>query len=181
MSDRIEPTDQQTDQPTGDATGELAAATAQLRRQPATLPVEVADRVVRRALRERRPAGLVRSVDPDEHLRVSTTVLVALLRHRLDGGLDHAAVRRVRCETGRGETLESVTVELIVGYGHDVRVAAGRARVLVEEVLTGALGPADGTRPGAHVHVGEVTLGDPHLVEPSDEAGWAGPTVGPPR
>lgn len=148
----------------------LDAATAQLRDQPAALPVQVADRVLERALAAPRMADLCRARPPHDHLRVSTVALTALLRHRLDSRLEHAAMRRVVFETSREEQLESLTLELIVQYGHDIRATAREARALVDAVLAETVGelPASAVTV-QHVHVSDVTVGDPHLVDPRDE------------
>lgn len=151
---------------------DLELAAAQLRDRPLPDVVAVADRVLERALAAPRMSELVRAQPPHEQLRVSTVALVALLRHRIDNGLEHAVVRRAVCDVTRDARLEQLTVELIVRYGHDVRELAQRARLLTREVLEETLGlPAD-RGPAIvvqHVHVGDVTVADPHLVDPTDE------------
>lgn len=148
---------------------DLARATEQLRDLPAAPPVEVVDRVLQRVLATPRRAQLVRAAG--EGLRVSTTALTALLRHRLDVALDAAAARHIVCEVSRDERLEAVTVELIVQYGADIRVMAATARAAVREVVEQTLGAP--LPPSAvvlrHVHVSDVTVGDPRVVDPFDE------------
>lgn len=149
---------------------DLEVATAQLRAQPPTLPVEVADRAFQRALATPRPTGYVRAAAPHDFLTVSTVALTEMLRRALDEGLPHAATMRVRCLTSRHHELEQLTVELVVQYGHDIRESAARARTLIDAVLVETLG--DVRSPAVllhHVHVSDVTVADPHLVDPSDE------------
>ncbi|WP_245604328.1 hypothetical protein [Nocardioides aequoreus] len=132
--------------------------------------MQVADRVLERAMAAPRMAELCRARPPHDYLRVSTTALTSLLRHRLDSELRHAAMRRVVFETTREEQLGSLTLELIVQYNHDIRVAARQARSLVGEVLDDTVGELpESAVTVQHVHVSDVTVGDPHLVDPHDE------------
>lgn len=151
---------------------DLATATSQLRERPTDLPVEVAGRVLRRALSTPRPAQLVRGLGEHAFLRVSTVVLTDLVRRRLDAGLADGAVRRIRCSTTRDERLEAVSVDLVVRYGTDLRALAGTTHDLVGDVLRDVFGDqvTDGDRATrTHVHVADVTRGDPRLVEARDE------------
>lgn len=149
----------------------LALAAAQLRTlPPPTRVVAVADRVLERALAAPRRAVLV-DTDHDD-LRVSSVAIVALLREALDTGLTDAAVRRVTLDVGPDAVLAGVRVELVVRYLSSVPDIADRATALTLATLTDVLG--DSPAPGAadlvpHVHVGDVTLGDPRLVDPIDE------------
>lgn len=151
---------------------DLDLAVAQLRERPTELPVEVADRVLERALALPRPAQLVRATGGHDFLRVSTVVLVDLLRQRLDRDLADAVVRRIRCWTSRDERLEGVTVDLVARYGSDLRALSARTHEVVDDVVRGALGGAAVEGPDAvrtHVHVSDVTLGDPRVTDPYDE------------
>ena len=153
----------------------LDDATRQLRSQP--LPpraVEIADRVLQQALRAPRPSQPVRGRGAVSFLQVSSAVLVERLREHVDRHLDGAAVGRVLLDVGRDARLEAVTVELLVRYGSDIVMLADRTRRLAAETLEDTLGPpADGaetvTMAVSHVHVSDVTVGDPHVVDPSDE------------
>jgi len=152
----------------------LAAATAQLRDRPLPRAVEIADAVLRRSLAAPRPAVLVRGRGDLSFLRVSSTVVTALVQERLDSGLSGAAVSRVLLDVDRDEHLRAVTIELFVRFGTDILAQADLARVLAQGVLTDVLGPE---APGApttdvlvgHVHVSDVTVGDPRLVDPGEE------------
>jgi len=151
---------------------DLAAATDQLRARPTDLPVEVASRVLLRALATPRPAQLVRGFDEHAFLRVSTSVLTDLVRRRLDGVLADGAVRRIRCTTTRDERLEGVTVDLVARYGTDLRFLATATHDLVGDVLRETFGPEvtdGGSAALVHVHVSDVTRGDPRLVDGHDE------------
>ncbi|ROR92328.1 hypothetical protein [Nocardioides aurantiacus] len=153
----------------------LDDATRLLREQPPhPRAVEIADRVLQRSLRTPRPAELVRGRGAMSFLRVSSLVLVERLREHVDAHLDGGAVGRVLLDVERGGRLDAVTIELLVRYGSDILTLGDRTRRLAAEALAETLGaPADGTElvtmAVSHVHVSDVTVGDPHLVDPSDE------------
>ena len=152
----------------------LAAATAQLRARPVPRSVEIADEVLRRSLRTPRPAVLVRGRGAFDFVRMSSTVITAILQQRLDGGLSGASVSRVLIDVDRSEHLRAATVELFVRFGTDILSQADRARELARAALEELLGPETGTAPATevvvgHVHVSDVTVGDPRLVDPDEE------------
>ena len=153
----------------------LDDATRQLRdRPPPPRSVEIADRVLQRSLRAPRPAVLVRGRGEASYLSVSSVVLIERLRAHVDRHLEGGAVGRVLLDVARDGRLESVTVELLVRYGSDILELGDSTRRLTAEALVDTLGvPADGSEPVTmavgHVHVSDVTVGDPHLVDPSDE------------
>jgi hypothetical protein len=152
----------------------LDAATAQLRDRPLPRAVEIADAVLRRSLAAPRPAVLVRGRAGFAFLRVSSTVITALVQERLDGGLDGAAVSRVLLDVDRDQHLRSVTIELFVRFGTDILDQADHARLLAQAVLADVLGPEPAGAPTTdvlvgHVHVSDVTVGDPRLVDPGEE------------
>jgi hypothetical protein len=158
------------DLPRGEAA--LVAATAQLRDQPPSpRAAEVAARVLDRALSSPRRAVVLETTDP--LLQVSTVAVVAVLRAEATAALEGAAVRRVRLDVD-GSTLRAVHVELVVQWGASIPHAADVTHAVSRTVVADLLGP--GGAPGAddvehHVHVSDVTLGDPDLVEPLDEDG----------
>ena len=140
----------------------LDVATDQLRDQPASPHVaQAAGRVLARALAAPRRASTIETADP--LLQVSSVALVALLRSALGGEVADAAVRRI---------LHAVYVELVARYGTSVPESTEATHAVTRRVLTQTLGT--GPAPGAddvtqHVHVSDVTHGDPHLAEPLDE------------
>ncbi|WP_445257771.1 hypothetical protein [Nocardioides aurantiacus] len=155
----------------------LDDATRQLREQPPPpRAVEIADRVLQLSLRTPRPATLVRGRGATSFLRVSSLVLVERIREHVDRSLDGGAVGRVLLDVERDGRLEAVTIELLVRYGSDILQLGDRTRRLAAEVLEDTLGAPDAgaepvrmTTTVSHVHVSDVTVGDPHLVDPSDE------------
>lgn len=148
----------------------LAEATTQLRERPAPSHVaEVAARVLDRTLSAPRRATLLDSTDP--LLRVSTVAVVSVLRAETATALSGAAVRRVRLDVD-GSTLRAVHTELVVQWSNPIPPAADVVHTVGRSVVADLLG--SGPAPGAddvehHVHVVDVTLGDPELVEPLDE------------
>lgn len=146
----------------------LAAATQELRAVPSPSVDAAARRVLRAALAAPRKADLVRVAAPHDHVRVSTLVIVATLRERLDADLVGAAVGGIRLDVDRDERLLAGTVELYVQYGTVVDTVAAQARALATATADELLGGPDPARRW-DVHVADVTIGDPHLVDPSDE------------
>ncbi len=149
----------------------LARATRQLRDQHMPRAVEIADEVLKRSLEAPRPSMLVRSGPPHEHVRVSSTAITALLREQVDEALVDAAVGRVVLDVDRDEHLGSLTLELLVRFGTDILEVADEARALTRGVLADVLGvqATEAEVVVQHVHVSDVTVGDPHVVDPSDE------------
>ncbi|WP_370188603.1 hypothetical protein [Aeromicrobium sp.] len=149
----------------------LDVATDQLRHQPESPHVaQAAGRVLARALAAPRRATTVETADP--LLQVSSVALVALLRSALAAGVADAAVRRIRLDVRDRGRLHAVHVELVARYGTSVPESTEAAHVVIRHVLAETLGT--GPAPGAdevsrHVHVSDVTRGDPHLAEPLDE------------
>lgn len=167
-----------TDDPTPDDLlgGSLAAATAQLRgRAVPRRAVEIADEVLRRSLETPRPAVMVRGRGRRYgFVQVSSTVITAVVQARLDDGMTGASVSRVLLDVSRDHELLAATVELYVRYGTDILEKADQARDLARDALVELLGPEP--EEGAsthvvvgHVHVSDVTVGDPRLVDPDEE------------
>ena len=150
----------------------LDLATAQLRARPLPRAVEIADAVLQRSLATPRPSVLVRGRPPYDFVRVSSTAITAVVRERIDARLAGAAVGRILLDVDRDQNLVAMTVELIVQFGADILALADQSRTHAGEALTGLLGPdtADVVPVAVkHVHVSDVTVGDPHLVDPGDE------------
>ncbi|MEP7091267.1 MAG: hypothetical protein ABI776_14305 [Nocardioidaceae bacterium] len=156
----------------------VATAAAQLRDRPVPRAAEIADRVLAAALRAERGSPPVRARAPHQLTHVSSQVLTTLLRAHIDNHLRGAAVGRIAIHADRHQALQDVTVELYVQYGTEIAEVAQHARHLAREALDSALGspqPAEDADPVAvevtahHIHVSDVTVGDPHLVDPDDE------------
>ena len=150
----------------------VARATRQMRDHSHHRAVEIADDVLRNALRASRHSLPVRAHPPHDHVHVSDRVLVSTLRRRIDDALDTAAVGAVYLQVTPQEVLEELTVELVVRYGEVLLEVADRVRSIARSVLAEILGPP-AARVGVevtttHVHVSDVTVGDPHLVDPRD-------------
>lgn len=153
---------------------DLAAAARQLQAvPPSPRAVEVADRVLRRALAAPRRSVLIRAHAPLDHLRVASVAIIAILRQHLDAALVGAAVRQVVLDADRDGRLDAVTIDLVVQYGTVIADLGEQARALAQEALADVLGrPAAGSEVPvtiSHAHVSDVTVGDPHLVDPTDE------------
>lgn len=157
------------------STPAVAAATAQLRAQTLPQAAEIADRILRNALRAQRSAPPVRAHAPHNLTHVSTRVISTLLREHIDNHLLGAAVGRIAIRADRYQTLQDVTVELYVQYGTEIAALAEQARHLAREALASTLGTPDLAEgvtvdvTASHIHVSDVTVGDPHLVNPDDQ------------
>lgn len=154
-----------------DPFADLRRATEQLRGRVHPRAVAVQDDVLARALRASRTSVSLRARAPYDFVRVSDRVLVAELRRRIDGLSPSAAVGRVYLRLHPDRTLRTVTVELFVQYGTVIMDLADRVRLGVAEVLQQTLGStsADVDLVLADVHVSDVTVGSPHLVDPGEE------------
>jgi hypothetical protein len=152
---------------------DLDTAAGQLRAQEHPRRVEIADRVLTRALAAPRRSHLVRAHSPHDHVHVSTLAITAALREHLDHNLVGAAVGRILIDVDRDGQLTALTVELYVQYGTEILPTGDLTRDLAREVLTSLLGqhPAGDDLPVmlSHVHVSDITIGDPHIVDPADE------------
>lgn len=149
----------------------LHAATDQLRNRTQTRAVEIADDVLRNAMRATRRSLPVRAHPPYDFLRVSDQLIITTLGRRIDEVLADAAVGRVFLTVDREEALRELTIELFVRYGEVLLDVADQARVVIDDVLTEVLGATPAPIPVviSHVHVSDVSVGDPHLVDPGDE------------
>lgn len=154
-------------------TAYLHSATEQLRGRSRRRAVAIADNVLRNALRSSRRSLPIRVAAPHEYVWISDRVLIALLRCDIDAALRGSAVGRIRLVVDRDQALREMTVELFVQYGQVLIDVADEARTIAHRVLSRVL-----TGPGevaiqvitSHVHVSDVTIGNPHLVDPTDEA-----------
>lgn len=151
----------------------MARATRQLRDHAQRRAVEIADDVLQKALQASRHSLPVRAYPPHDQVHVSDQVLVSTLRQRIDDALDTAAVGAVYLRVTPGEVLQELTVELFVRYGEVLLEVADQARAIARAVLAQVLGPPAGTIGvevvTTHVHISDVTVGDPHLTDPRDQ------------
>ncbi len=154
----------------GDA--RLRAATAELSRHRDDRWVQIADRVMTRALTATRRSQPVRASHPeagasaDGQLFVSEQVLIAHIR-QATAGIPGAAPNRVSINTDATHRCTGVTIAITVHYPDPIIPIADQMRARVED----ALGQILGTIPtveisSMHVHVTDVTTSDPHTGRP---------------
>ncbi|MEP7161087.1 MAG: hypothetical protein ABI746_08275 [Dermatophilaceae bacterium] len=151
----------------------LHSAAEQLRGRSRRRAVEIADNVLRNALRSSRRSLPIRVAAPYDYVWISDRVLITLLRRDIDAALEAAAVGRIHLVVDRDQPLREITVELFVQYGQVLIDVADEARTIAHRVLSHVLtGPDEVTIQvvTSHVHVSDVTIGNPHLVDPTDEA-----------
>lgn len=110
---------------------------------------------------------------PHRRVHLSEQVVVAVVTHRIARLAEGLAVARVVVTATPDQHLERVLVELVAQYGTDLVAASARAHDIVTSVLREVVGPADDSVEVAvaptHVHVGDVTVGDPQLSDPHDD------------
>jgi hypothetical protein len=156
------------------AAASLHAAREQLRDRSRQRSVEIADNVLRNALRSSRHSLPVKVAAPHDYVRISDQVIIILLRRAIDSALDGAAVGRINLKVDRNEKLHELVIELFVQYGRVLLDVADQARsiadvVLARLLLAGSHVTVDVVT--SHVHISDITVGDPHLVDPQDERG----------
>ncbi|MGI4895315.1 MAG: hypothetical protein ACRYF3_09400 [Janthinobacterium lividum] len=142
----------------------LAQATMLLRQHTDAGWKAVEDTVIARALAAFRPSAPVRGrLDVVDYF-IASDIVVSRLRLVIDA-VPQAAAQQITCTTGKGEELESVTIQLIAAYGAPLLELAGRvhsvAVVHLHELL-GALAPA-AEQVRTHVHIGDIS-DDPRIV-----------------
>jgi hypothetical protein len=152
------------DQPTDLATADLLIALDAVRRHADDRWVEVSDRVLAAALTATRRSHPVRAQAPGGPVAVSEQVLIAYLRAALDDAVPGTAVRRISVTTTTDDAVDLVLVELVARFELPLIPAADTLRDTTVEVLHELLGPVV---PAVdvhlvHVHVGDVTPGDPN-------------------
>lgn len=159
------------DQSTSAAAASLHAAREQLGQRSSHRAVEIADDVLRNALRASRRSLPVRVAAPHDYVRVSDQVIMTLLRRDVDAALEGAAVGRIYVRVDRSETLRELTIELFVQYGRVLIDVSDQARTIADVVLAQLLAGSQVTVDvvTSHVHISDVTTGDPHLSDPTDE------------
>ncbi len=115
----------------------------------------------------------VRARSPHDRVHVSEQVLVVVLSRVVAEHAPGLAVARMIVTSTSDERLDRVVVELIAQYGTDLVAATVRAHQVITTALRELVGPADDgvevTIVPTHLHVGDVTVGDPQLSDPDDE------------
>lgn len=149
----------------------LSAAAGALRAHSDPRWVEVSSRVLNTALRATRRSQPVRALAPGGPIRVSEQVIVAYLREALDGLVPGTAVAGIHLDITGRDTYTGVLIELIVQYGTAILPVADRIRAQAATVLEELLGPAaTGIHlRTSHIHVSDVTVGDPQTAEPASQ------------
>ncbi len=146
-------------------------AAEQLKGRTRTRAVEIADDVLRNAMSAHRRSLPVRAHPSHDFVRISDQVIIATLRRRIDAALPSAAVGRIYLLVDRHESLQELTIELFARYGEVLLEVADQARLIADRLLTELLGQAESPVSIliSHVHVSDITVGDPHFVDPTDE------------
>jgi hypothetical protein len=147
--------------------GTLDLATSALREYTRDRWVEVSDRILATALTATRRARPVRATAPGGTVQVSEQVIVTYLRAAVDVAVPGVAVHRIDVTLVNEDTFETVIVQIAVQYGLEVLPAAHRIRGIATRVLHELLGPEAGpvTVRVTHVHVSDVTRGDPATTD----------------
>ncbi|MBA2638416.1 MAG: hypothetical protein H0U77_00150 [Nocardioidaceae bacterium] len=125
--------------------------------------VEVADALVSRALTTSRPSPPVRASATSGSVLVTEQVLVSHLRASMDPFPECETVA-ITIETD-GDSCTGAVIALAVRFGTELIPLADRVRAVVEDQLGRLLGPVvpPVTVSSVHVHVDDVTRGDPKL------------------
>lgn len=151
----------------------LSRAADQLHAQSSRRWVEVAGDVLSQVVSASRRSlpVLVQVLEDGATVCLSEQVVVTRLRAALDASLTQAATARIHLDVAPDQRLRQVTVELLARYGAELIPLADEARGVVRGQL--AVWMAGDPMAGvlvlpAHVHVGDVVNGDPHLRDPHD-------------
>lgn len=133
--------------------------------------VEIADEVLRAALRAPQRSLPIRANPPWDFVHVSDRVLINALRTSIDDHLAGAAVGRIHLDVERDEGLTSLTIELFVQFGLVLMEVGDHARHIAATVLDQTIGRPDlpVRVTTTHVHISDVTAGDPHLMNPGED------------
>ncbi len=123
--------------------------------------VEIADRVLARALTATRRSLPVRAHSDNGGLHFSEQVLVAMVRDAVSGVVE-AAVDQVQIETNDRDVYTGVTIQVVAEFGAPLLEVADEIRDLAAQRLEELLGPVSPpvTVTTMHVHVDDVTKGD---------------------
>lgn len=157
--------------PQPEAVERLGAAAHQLQGRTERRAMEVGSTVLAHVLAQPRRSMPVRANGVNAHIHVSEQVLVMVISKQVNAHVEGAAVGQVVVQSSLDEAVEKVLVELIGQYGRDLINIADQARNVVGTVLGDLLGSddVDVQVVFTHLHVSDITLGDPKLVDPADE------------
>ena len=141
----------------------LRDAALDLRHQVNHRWVEIADDVVSRALTASRPSWPVRAEASTGTVEVAEQVLVTYLRDSIDP-IDDCEVVQIQVKTD-GDVCTGVVIAVAVRFGTPLIPLADTVRQQAESRLGQLLGPVIPpiTVTQMHVHVADVTRGDPKL------------------
>lgn len=141
----------------------LEAAAAQLRGHIDQRWVEVADRVMNKALLATRRSLPVRAEAEHGPVNVSEQVLTTYIRAAI-ADIPAAAPTAIALTVDPDNRCTAVTIEITVQYNHPVLPIADKIRNHTETVLRELLGPVIPTVTvrDMHVHVSDVTTTNPH-------------------
>lgn len=157
--------------PSARSEAEIALAVEQLGESSRGRAVEIADEVLLRTLRSSQRSLPIRAQASWSFVHISDRVLITALRAAIDSTLRGVAVGKVHLNVDRDETLTSLTIELFVQFGLVLVDVGDGARRICEQVLHDILAhdrvPVRVTT--THVHISDVTAGDPLLVDPMDD------------
>jgi hypothetical protein len=165
---RVRPGDHAAEGDAAAADPQIRLATEALRQYSRDRWVEVSDRVLTAALTAPRRSRPVRAHAPGGDLHVSEQVLIAYLRAAVDGAVPGTAVNRISIALSGRDTFESVVIQILVRYRLPVLPAADRIREIATRVLDDLLGHGAADVRVTHVHVGDVTTGDPATTDPDE-------------
>lgn len=163
MSSHPEPTPR--DASNGD-TGTVDAAAAQLRQHTDERWVEVRSGVLAHVLAVSRPSHPLHALSSTGAYAVSEQVLTSYLRTALDRAPD-CEVSAIRVHSD-GDVCTGVTIVITARHDRSLLDLADSIRSAADDVITAVLGDARPrvTVTDMHVHVNDVTRGDPKRGEP---------------
>ncbi len=146
--------------------GRMVAAIAQLRQHTDQRWVEIESDILAHVQSVSRPSHPLRALSTRGAYAVSEQVLTSYLRAALDHAPD-CEVSAIRIHAD-GDVCTAVTIVMTARYGRSLLDLADTIRIAADDVIAKVLGE---TRPRVtvtdmHVHVNDITRGDPKRGEP---------------
>ncbi|MDQ3627973.1 MAG: hypothetical protein M3419_04030 [Actinomycetota bacterium] len=147
-------------------TGTLDAAVRQLRQHTDERWVEIESDVLARLLTASRPSHPLKALSTTGAYAVSEQVLVSYLLTALDRAPD-CEVSAIRVHADKG-VCTAVTIIITARYGRSLLDVSDTIRIAADDIIAAVLG---GVRPRVtvtdmHVHVDDITRGDPRRGKP---------------